>query len=254
MKRKINQLRAGVLISYINLFTSSIIPLIYTPIMLRVLGQAEYGLYSLSNSVISYLTLLTLGFGSTIIRYLSKYKAEGKKDQEERIFGFFIVLYCALAILVLISAFFIANNVDFIFQKGLTGDETSKMYKLVLIMSVSTALSFPISVFSSVISAHERFIFIKSINLVSTIAGPIFNLIALYMGFASIGMALAGTIINAAILPVEVWYCLKKIDIHPKFTLLPKSFIYELLTFSVYIFIVFFFFCFFFFFFFLVYR
>lgn len=237
MKRKINQLRAGVLISYINLFTSSIIPLIYTPIMLRVLGQAEYGLYSLSNSVISYLTLLTLGFGSTIIRYLSKYKAEGKKDQEERIFGFFIVLYCALAILVLISAFFIANNVDFIFQKGLTGDETSKMYKLVLIMSVSTALSFPISVFSSVISAHERFIFIKSINLVSTIAGPIFNLIALYMGFASIGMALAGTIINAAILPVEVWYCLKKIDIHPKFTLLPKSFIYELLTFSVYIFI-----------------
>lgn len=237
MKRQINQLKAGVAISYINLFVSSIIPLIYTPIMLGILGQAEYGLYSLSNSVISYLTLLTLGFGSTIVRYLSKYRAEGKKEQEEKIFGFFLLLYCFLAILVLICAVFIANNVDSVFQRGLSENEIDKMFKLVLIMSISTALSFPISVFSSVISSHERFIFIKSINLISTVAAPVANLIALYMGFASVGMALAGTIINAVLLPVEAWYCLKRINICPRFTLLPKEFIQELLTFSVYIFI-----------------
>ena len=84
MKRQVNQLKAGVVISYINLFASSIIPLLYTPIMLSLLGQAEYGLYSLSSSVISYLTLLTLGFGSTIVRYLSKYRAEGKRKEEEQ--------------------------------------------------------------------------------------------------------------------------------------------------------------------------
>lgn len=237
MQKQINQLKAGVVISYINLFISSIIPLIYTPIMLSILGQAEYGLYSLSSSVISYLTLLTLGFGSTIIRYLSKYRAEGKKDQEERIFGFFLLLYSFLAILVLICAIFIANNVEFVFQKGLSETEIDKMFKLVLIMSISTALSFPISVFSSVISSHERFIFIKSLNLISTIAVPVANLIALYMGFASVGMALAGVIINAILLPVEAWYCLKGINIYPRFAILPKSFIHELLAFSVYIFI-----------------
>lgn len=237
MKRQVNQLKAGVVISYINLFASSIIPLIYTPIMLRILGQSEYGLYSLSNSVISYLTLLTLGFGSTIVRYLSKYRAEGKRKEEEQIFGFFLLLYCILAIVVLICAFFIANNVEFIFKQGLSNAEISKMHKLVLIMSISTAISFPISVFSSVISSHEKFIFIKSLNLISTVAAPVANLITLYAGFASVGMAFAGMIINLALLPVEVWYCLKKIGIRPRFARLPAMFIKELFTFSVYIFI-----------------
>ena len=139
MKRQVNQLKAGVVISYINLFASSIIPLLYTPIMLSLLGQAEYGLYSLSSSVISYLTLLTLGFGSTIVRYLSKYRAEGKRKEEGQIFGFFLVLYCGLAILVLLCAVFIANNVELIFQQGLSDAEIDKMQKLVLIMSVNTA-------------------------------------------------------------------------------------------------------------------
>ena len=67
MKNKtINQLRAGAWLSYINLGISCLIPFLYTPIMLGMLGQAEYGLYSLSNSVIGYLSLLSFGFGGTI--------------------------------------------------------------------------------------------------------------------------------------------------------------------------------------------
>lgn len=53
----INQKKVGVLLSYVNLAISTIIPFFYTPIMLAILGQSEYGLYSLSNSVISYLSL-----------------------------------------------------------------------------------------------------------------------------------------------------------------------------------------------------
>ena len=51
---KVNQLRVGALLSYVNLAIGSIIPMIYTPIMLRILGQAEYGLYSLSNSIVGF--------------------------------------------------------------------------------------------------------------------------------------------------------------------------------------------------------
>ena len=77
-----NQLHSGVYLSYINLAISFVIPFVYTPVMLRLLGQAEYGLYSLSNSVIGYLTLLSFGFGTTIVRYIAKYRAEGRKREE----------------------------------------------------------------------------------------------------------------------------------------------------------------------------
>ena len=77
---KKNQLKSGVVLSYINLALSSIIPILYTPVMLQILGQSEYGLYSLANSVVGYLSLLNFGIGSTVVRYLTKCRAQGDKD------------------------------------------------------------------------------------------------------------------------------------------------------------------------------
>ena len=91
-----NELKSGVILSYINLGLGTVIPFIYTPIMLRMLGQAEYGLFSLASSAVSYLSLLSFGFGSTIIRYISKYRAEKDKKSEEKAFGFFLILYLSL--------------------------------------------------------------------------------------------------------------------------------------------------------------
>ena len=57
------QLKIGIVLSYLTLALSNIIALIYTPFMLRMLGQSEYGLYSLVASVVAYLTILDFGFG-----------------------------------------------------------------------------------------------------------------------------------------------------------------------------------------------
>ena len=85
-----NQLKAGAIISYANLLIGNIIPFIYTPIMLRLLGQAEYGLYGIANSIMGYIGLLNFGIGGTIVRYLSKYRAEGDREQEARVIGLFL--------------------------------------------------------------------------------------------------------------------------------------------------------------------
>ena len=42
-----NQKKAGVLLSYGQTALSTLISLTYTPVMLRLLGQSEYGLYTL---------------------------------------------------------------------------------------------------------------------------------------------------------------------------------------------------------------
>ena len=65
----INQLKAGALLSYVSIGLNNIIGLVYTPILLRMLGQNENGLYTLVSSVVAYLTVLDLGFGNAIIRY-----------------------------------------------------------------------------------------------------------------------------------------------------------------------------------------
>ncbi len=232
-----NQLRSGVILSYLNLGISFLIPLFYTPLMLDMLGQAEYGLYSLSNSVISYLSLLSFGFGTTIVRYIAKYRAEGNQKAEEETFGFFLLLYSLLGLLVMTGGMILSVNSGGIFAKGLTGDEIGKMRVLTLIMAFNTALSFPLSVFSSMAIAHERYFFRKIMDMISTVAAPLANLMALYLGFASVGMALAATIVQFLLAPISVGYCFRELKLRPRFVRMPSPLVREMLGFSVFIFI-----------------
>ena len=172
MSEKINELKAGALLSYVNLALSSLIPFFYTPVMLRILGESEYGLYSLSSSVISYFSLLSFGFGSTIVRYITVYRASKEKDKEERLFGFFLILYSLIAFIVLVCGYCVSNNVNAIFKKGLNISEIQKMKILIRIMTFNSAISFPISVYTSIVMSHEKYIFRRLIDMISTVMVP----------------------------------------------------------------------------------
>ena len=52
-----NQIKAGAVLSYVSLFLTTFLGVVYTPFMLRQMGQAEFGLYYLAASVIAYLTI-----------------------------------------------------------------------------------------------------------------------------------------------------------------------------------------------------
>ena len=69
-----SQLKAGAIISYIQMGLSVIVGLLFTPVMIRTLGQSEYGLYNTVASTISMLSILRLGFDNSYIRYFAKYK------------------------------------------------------------------------------------------------------------------------------------------------------------------------------------
>ena len=49
--------------------------------MLRLLGKSEYGLYNLVSSIVSYLGLLSFGFGSAYMRYFSIYKVNNDREK-----------------------------------------------------------------------------------------------------------------------------------------------------------------------------
>jgi len=72
----VNQIKIGAALNYVIIGLNTLVGLLYTPYMLRMLGQNDYGLYSLVASVIAYLTILDFGFGNAIIRYTAKFRAE----------------------------------------------------------------------------------------------------------------------------------------------------------------------------------
>lgn len=233
----INQKKAGVLLSYVNLAISTIIPFFYTPIMLGILGQSEYGLYSLSNSVISYLSLLQFGMGSAVIRYIAKYRATDEKEKTNQITGLFTVIYIFFAVLVIVVGCIFMLLSPVIFSNGLSEAEISKMRILIIIMTLSTAFSFISVVFSSIINAYEKFIFKKTTDIILTILTPLFNLLVLFLGYASVGIAIVSLIFQIVVLPIYMWYVAKRLGIKMKFVKPEKTFLIELFSFSIFMFL-----------------
>ena len=101
------QYKVGAILSYLSIFIGNIVGIIYTPIMLRMLGQEEYGLYALVGSMIATLSLVDLGFGNACIRYISKYRALGDKEKEYNVNGLFLLINTVIGILALIIGLYL---------------------------------------------------------------------------------------------------------------------------------------------------
>lgn len=84
-----NQRTIGVVINYLILALNIVIGLVFTPFMISKLGDGQYGVCSLASSLVSFVTLLDLGFGQTWVRYISKTRAMGNKSEEHRLNGLF---------------------------------------------------------------------------------------------------------------------------------------------------------------------
>ena len=234
MKR--NELKTGAILSYVNLIVGNIIPFIYTPIMLRLLGQAEYGLYGIANSIIGYIGLLNFGIGGSIVRYLSKYRAAGDKDGEARVTGLFIKIYSVICGLILIAGFVFAANIQ-IYSRSLTADETETLRILVILMTINTAIFLPFGVFSSIVLSYERYVFNKVVGMLSTVASPMLNIVLLYCGFGSVGLVLSATVLNLITYGLYTWYSLIKLQVHPSFRKAEPGLLREILHFSAFVFL-----------------
>lgn len=234
---KNNELKLGAILSYVSLFLGTLIQILYTPIMLRMLGQAEYGLFTLANSVIGYLGVLEFGMGNAIIRYTAKYRAENNKEGEQNLNGMFMVIYSVIAVVVVISGMLLVENSDKIFSNSLSINELNTIKVLMSLMIFNMAIALPFGIFNSIVSAYERFTFQKILAVIRTILNPFVMLPLLFMGYKSIGITIATTILNIIFIAVNIYYCTKVLKIKIKFNNMEISLFREIFIYSFYIFI-----------------
>ena len=209
--KKNHQRKAGVILSYLSQAVSILSGLIYTPVMLRLLGQSEYGLYQLVNSVVSYLGLLSFGFSGSYMRFYSRYKAQNDKEEIARLNGIFMVIFVSISVICSLCGVIMVGNAGAIFGGGLTMSELKRAKVLMLLMVFNLALSFPNSVFDCCITAHEQFVFQRLMNIMKNLLNPFITLPFLIMGYGSVGMVLISTFLTLISFVVNIWFVLNRL-------------------------------------------
>lgn len=210
----VNQLKAGVVLNYVVIFLNTVVGLLYTPYMLRMMGQSEYGLYSLVASVIAYLTVLDLGFGNAIVRYTAKFRAEKKSEEQYEMFGMFFLLYLVIGIIAFGIGLGLYFNVDTLFGNTMTAVELGRARIMMLLLVANLAFTFPMSIWGSVIQAYEDFVFQKSLNIIRIILNTAVMICLLHFGYKAVAMVVVQTIFNVLTLVVNFIYCRRKLNIH----------------------------------------
>lgn len=210
----VNQLKAGVVLNYVVIFLNTVVGLLYTPYMLRMMGQSEYGLYSLVASVIAYLTVLDLGFGNAIVRYTAKFRAEKKTEEQYEMFGMFCLLYLVIGIIAFGIGLGLYFNVGTLFGDTMTAVELGRARIMMLLLVANLAFTFPMSIWGSIIQAYEDFVFQKSLNIIRIILNTAVMICLLHFGYKAVAMVVVQTIFNVLTLVVNFIYCRRKLNIH----------------------------------------
>lgn len=232
-----NERKRGAILSYLSIILSTVVQLVYTPLLIRMLGQSEYGLYSLVSSVIGYLTVLDLGFGNAIVVFTAKYRAKKEYEKEKKLHGMFLVIFCIIGLIAGLLGLLLYFNVPSLFGKTMTDIELHKAKIMMLILSFNLAVTFPFSIYSSIITAYEKFTFQKVMSILNTLLKPVLMIPLLFLGYKSITMTVVITVVNITVLLSNYFYCKKKLGINIKFMGFDKKLFKTIFNYSFFIFL-----------------
>ena len=232
-----NQRKVGAILSYIVIGLNMIVGIAYTPFLIRMLGQAEYGLYSIIQSVISYFTVMDMGFGNAIIIYTSRYINQKNKEKQDKLHGMFFLIYCIIGILAAILGVILCFNVEALFGQSMNVEEIAKAKVMMLILTFNLAITFPLSIFGNIIVAHEKFFISKIIKIGQILLQPLLIIPLLFMGYKSIAMIIVITIVNIIGLVLNTIICIKKLKVNLKFKGFDLKLLREIFSYSFFIFL-----------------
>ena len=232
-----DQKKTGVLLSYIIMGVNILAGLFFSPFMLQRIGDSQYGLYSVSVSLISFIALLDFGLGQTLVRYISKARVLNRSDEEAKLNGLFLALYSGIAVLATLIGVVLLFVYPLISKNAMTSEELSLFRTVFPILMINTIISFPLCVFTATITAYERFVFLKSINLIMIVVKYLTLILLLIKGKKLIAVTVTIVAVSVGMQLIYAIYCIRKQKVRFQFGGWDRKLMKEISWFSFFIFL-----------------
>ena len=210
---------------------------LFTPFLIRSFGQAEYGVYSLSISITSYLTLLDLGIGNAIVRYISKYRVNNDFESSRKLKGFLLIFYSTVFILAIIVGSLMSLFFSSWFSIGLSPEEIIIGKELVIITMMNVAVTLFFGLYSKILLAYERFALLKTLDIAKIFLRVGISVVILILGGRSISIAIVNLICSCIFGIITMFISNAKSKIKPIFKLKDFDFLREIGSYTFFVFI-----------------
>ena len=207
-----NERSIGVILSYINIILQVIVNLIYIPVLLHYIGKEQYGLYQLIAAVVAYISIMDLGFSNAITRFYTMYFHQNDSEKAENTLAIASFVYGTIAILIFFVGILIYSFFNEIFS-SLTLNEMSEAKTIYWILFFNVLLTVSTSMFTAIINTHEKFIFLKIINLIQTLLPSLIVIFFIQFYPNIYFLVLMQLIITLMCIVIKIYYCFSVIKI-----------------------------------------
>lgn len=232
-----NQLKKAAVLSYINIGFTNIIGLVLTPFIIRTLGTSDYGLYSLIGSLVAYLALMDLGLNSSVVRFISKYRAENNLQEEQQFLGTTMLVYGLISVLLLVIGIVLYFNLDLIFDKSLSVSQLEDAKIMFLILLFNIVITLPGGTFSAICTAYQEFVFPRLLQIIRYILRTITVFAVLTYGGKAISLVIIDTVFSLVFILITFYFCVSKLKVKFKLDQSYKTKMHEIFSYSIWIFI-----------------
>ncbi len=225
------QIKIGAILSYATIFFNIITGLLYTPWMIRSIGNSDYGLFTLAMSLINTFTI-DLGLGIAVQKYVSRYLAEKNQKKVDQTVGIVFKLYLTITLVLtfvfLILYFFIGK-----IYPELSVAEIKKFKGLYLIAVINCIVTFPFIPLDGLLHSYERFIESKICGFIHKAISIILTVTALLFGMGVYSLVMANLISGILFVVIRLMVIRRKTNLKPNLSYKNRQYCKDLLLFSM---------------------
>ena len=170
------------------------------------LGEQQYGIWILVNSLLASLNMANIGFGEATVRYVAKYRAEGDKagvkGVVEASISVYIIIGVVIGMLSLLSAE-ILGQFD-LYRKYEISDANKEIVNMALRIG---GITFGIKLVEQIVQAgfrgFDKYEYISRISILAKTTLLGLNIALVYLGYNLIQIFINNLIISSAFLILE---------------------------------------------------
>lgn len=232
-----SQLKKAALLSYINLGISNIVGIVMTPFIIRMLGDAEYGLFALIGAFVGYLSILDLGLTNAIVRFVAQYRAQRDEKGQENFLAVSLIIYTFISVTVVISGLLMYVQVERLFGASLTVSQMDKAKIMFLIFIFNIAIALPGGAFTGICNGYEHFIFPRLLTIFKYVLRTVLVVVILTQGADALGLVILDSILNVLFILGTVYYAFTRLGIKIKLHQFDYKFLKEIFSYSIWIFV-----------------
>ncbi len=182
------QIALGTLTNYLRFAVTVCVFFLLTPLMIRQLGMAEFGLWALVFSVLGFFSLLDLGFGTAAVKYIAQCHGSDDVQSRDTIVSTLAAVYVCLAIVAAAGIGVLTPHFNGLFS--VPADRAGRAIAVLWILAIRTVLlGLPLSLFRHILFGRQKVYLINAVQCIMTAVYGVAAWLALSRGMGIVTLA-----------------------------------------------------------------